>query len=349
MPAWKNDKTKKPDKWCCSFYYTDWTGARKHKTKRGFSRKKDAEEWEREFLNKFAKSPSISFAALCENYFEHMAQDKLKITTLRNKRSRIEKNILPYFAKKTISEIEPLDIINWQNYIQESGRQRNHGKGFSSTYLNTLHTDLSSILNYAVRFYHLPSNPCTAAGSMGKPQAGEMKIWTLDEFEQCIAYEDKPGAHLIFNILFWGGLREGEALALCPGDFLSDRRINVSKTFVSMDGEEYFLPPKTPKSKRQVAIPEFVYQEAMSYINSLYEISPDERIFYFTRSFLYKEIRRISHAAGVDCIRVHDLRHPYVKHTTKKYNSEKQKTQTTNLSADSLGFLFLLFILRLCP
>ena len=47
-------------------------------------------------------------------------------------------------------------------------------------------------------------------------------------------------------------------------------------------------------------------------------------------------------------IRFHDLRHPYVKHTTKKYNSEKQKTQTTNLSADSLGFLFLLFILRLC-
>ena len=27
-------------------------------------------------------------------------------------------------------------------------------------------------------------------------------------------------------------------------------------------------------------------------------------------------------------IRFHDLRHPYVKHTTKKYNSEKQKTQT---------------------
>ncbi len=44
-------------------------------------------------------------------------------------------------------------------------------------------------------------------------------------------------------------------------------------------------------------------------------------------------------------IRFHDLRHPYVKHTTKKYNSEKQKTQTTNLSADSLGFLLLLFIL----
>lgn len=55
---------------------------------------------------------------------------------------------------------------------------------------------------------------------------------------------------------------------------------------------------------------------------------------------------RESDAWGAD---VHYVSHPYVKHTTKKYNSEKQKTQTTNLSADSLGFLFLLFILRLCP
>lgn len=52
---------------------------------------------------------------------------------------------------------------------------------------------------------------------------------------------------------------------------------------------------------------------------------------------------------GLEDFHFHMLRHPYVKHTTKKYNSEKQKTQTTNLSADSLGFLFLLFILRLCP
>ena len=34
----------------------------------------------------------------------------------------------------------------------------------------------------------------------------------------------------------------------------------------------------------------------------------------------------------------HDLRHPYVKHTTKNKSLQKQKSQTIN--ADSLGFLF---------
>ena len=70
----------------------------------------------------------------------------------------------------------------------------------------------------------------------------------------------------------------------------------------------------------------------------------------FTRPVNFrKRYYRILAAAGIEKKGLHSLRHPYVKHTTKKYNSEKQKTQTTNLSADSLGFLFLLFILRLCP
>ena len=39
-------------------------------------------------------------------------------------------------------------------------------------------------------------------------------------------------------------------------------------------------------------------------------------------------------------IRFHDLRHPYVKHTTKKYNSEKQKTQATKIDLIAWVFCF---------
>ena len=41
---------------------------------------------------------------------------------------------------------------------------------------------------------------------------------------------------------------------------------------------------------------------------------------------------------GLRRVRYHDLRHPYVKHTTKNKSLQKQKSQTIN--ADSLGFLF---------
>ena len=39
----------------------------------------------------------------------------------------------------------------------------------------------------------------------------------------------------------------------------------------------------------------------------------------------------------------HGLRHPYVKHTTKKYNSEKQKTQATKIDLIAWVFRFCIF------
>ena len=36
--------------WFCEFTYTDWKGEKLTKKKRGFATKKDALNWEREFL-----------------------------------------------------------------------------------------------------------------------------------------------------------------------------------------------------------------------------------------------------------------------------------------------------------
>ena len=44
--------------------------------------------------------------------------------------------------------------------------------------------------------------------------------------------------------------------------------------------------------------------------------------------------------AGIKRFCMHALRHPYVKHTTKKYNSEKQKTQATKMDLIAWGFCF---------
>lgn len=310
MPAWKDDKVKGPNKWCTSFYYEDWKGERRRKTKRGFNRKKDAEEWERTFLSNFATTPDIPFDSLCENYFDDMSHDKLKITTLNNKMIRVQQNLTPYFKKRPINEIQPIDIVKWQQYIKERGEEYQEG-GYSPTYLNTINNDLNSILNYAVRFYRLPSNPCSAAGSMGSSSADEMDIWTLDEYEHWIAYEDKPATHLAFNILFWSGCREGECLALTPNDFLPDYRLRITKNFANVKGENHILSPKTPESIRDVAIPKFLYEEAMDYINHLYEPDPDERMFYFSKHHLLSEMRRVSKLAGMEKIRVHDLRHSH--------------------------------------
>lgn len=43
MAAYKDEKT---GTYYVKFYYTDWTGKKKQKLKRGFTRKKDAQSWE---------------------------------------------------------------------------------------------------------------------------------------------------------------------------------------------------------------------------------------------------------------------------------------------------------------
>ena len=60
---------------------------------------------------------------------------------------------------------------------------------------------------------------------------------------------------------------------------------------------------------------------------------------YVTESF-----PKLLKAKGMRQIRYHDLRHPYVKHTTKNKSLQKQKSQTIK-QADSLGFALLLLLI----
>ena len=64
----------------------------------------------------------------------------------------------------------------------------------------------------------------------------------------------------------------------------------------------------------------------------------------FTRPLnLRKQFYSILDAAGIEKKGLHSLRHPYVKHTTKKYNSEKQKTQATKMDLIAWVFRFCIF------
>ena len=48
------------------------------------------------------------------------------------------------------------------------------------------------------------------------------------------------------------------------------------------------------------------------YLSTLYKIGDGDRIFPITKSYLQKEMKRGSKAAGVKKIRIHDLRHSHV-------------------------------------
>ena len=56
-----------------------------------------------------------------------------------------------------------------------------------------------------------------------------------------------------------------------------------------------------------------------------------------------RAFRKLINDHGLPKVVFHSLRHPYVKHTTKKYNSEKQKTQATKIDLIAWVFRFCTF------
>lgn len=309
MPAYKYTlKDGKTTRWYANFYFTDWTGTKKHVCKRGFKTQREAKEYEHTFLDQQNITSDILFSNLVENYMEDMSH-RLKPTTMENKRFIITGKLLPYFGNQKVCDIDTIKIRKWQNELLSYRDET--GSPLSQTYLKTVNNQLSAIMNYAVRHYRLSNNPCRAAGSIGKSHAEEMRIWTQEQYEQFSGAIQKSSVKLAFDILFYTGMRSGELLALTPADILPSKRISINKNYAKVNGEELFLEPKTPKAKRCISIPDFLYDDIKEYVSKLYGIEKGERIFYFTKSALDKEIKRIADKAGLPRIRVHDLRHSH--------------------------------------
>lgn len=309
MPAYKESNGT----WTAKFKYKNWLGNWQQKTKRGFSKKKEAQDYEIEFKGTFTRSANIPFSSLVDNYMEDLVSNKkIAVTTAAKKKDKFDRFITPYFQMRPINTIEEIDVLNWQSWIQQKGYDKYPTVGYSPTYLRNINNELVAILNYAFRYYRLPVNPCSRAGAMGKSDAEAMSIWTLDQFQQFIGYSNKDRATVAFDILYWTGIREGELLALTPADFLPSLELTINKSFAVLDGEYIIKDPKNETSDRVVAIPKFLYEEVMEYTSGLYGLEKTDRIFDFTKSFLLDEIKRVAALADLEPIRIHDLRHSHV-------------------------------------
>ena len=199
MSAYK-DKTQ--GTWYVSFRYIDWTGKKIQKLKRGFKTKKEALNYEKEFIRKTAADMKMEMNSFIQVYFEDK-KNELKENSIRNKQHMMNKHIVPYFGTRKMNEITPAEIIQWQNAIQE--------KGYSKTYERMIQNQLNALFNHAQKIYNLKENPCKKVKKMGKSDANKLEFWTKAEYDRFIAGIE-PGSedYLIFEILFWTGIREGD-------------------------------------------------------------------------------------------------------------------------------------------
>lgn len=308
MPTYLNQNSQT---WYCKFYYKDSLGRIRQKKKGGFRLQRDAREWERSFINQHEGSLEMSFSDLYAAYFDSM-KHRLRDSTLQTKDNLIRTKILPYFGNISINQIEPGGIREWQNIMCE--QQMANGKRYSNTYLKAMNNQLSTVLNYAVRYYKLPSNPCLAAGSMGKKQAGHKTFWKPEEFHIFLNhFSENTEIYLIFSLLYYTGVRIGEMLAFSYDDFnLHKGTVTISKSFRRIHKTDHITPPKTPKSFRIIALPEFLIGALQNYFDIKQECNGEERLFsHISRYHIAKYMTEACEHTGIKKIRIHDLRHSH--------------------------------------
>lgn len=287
------------------FYYTDYAGNKKRKRKCNFKTIREAKAWRDEFIRKEQSDIGMTFDSFYESYKGDIYHE-LRNSTIGTKTHIIELHILPFFGERKMSDITARDIKQWQKQIKENN-------DFSEAYLWSINTQLNAMFNHAVRFYKLHSNPCLVAGFMGKSKSGNISVWSLEEMKLFLdAFEDEPEVYYAFYFLYSTGIRLGELLALNIGDInFEEKYVDIKKSLNRVAKEDIISKPKTESSIRKVYLSDAVLDKMKTYTGMLYGRTKKDRLFGVTKSNLEKKIKEGASKAGLEPIRVHDLRHSH--------------------------------------
>ena len=304
MPVYRDEKLKT---WYVKFRYRDWQGKGRYTTKRGFKTKRDALKYEYEFKATSTERIDLKLSRLVEIYLAEKAL-RVKISTYKKIESTLRNHFLPFVVNLKASELTTTIMKEWQNKLIQ--------KKYKYSTLAKIHNIVNSFINYVVKSYGLKENPLYKINdirSIKKREIRHINIWTYEEFEKFISIVKNPKYQICFKILFFGGLRVGELLALEKRDFnFKENKIIINKNKIQATGE--ISTPKTPESEREVYMPVEIMKEIRQYLRGLKVIPSRSPIFSTNHSALWLSLKKCAAKAGLKQIRVHDLRHSHASH-----------------------------------
>ena len=286
-----------------------------------------------------SKSESYTVAEWAALWFEIYAKPNIRERTADYYNRYITKHIVPCLGDIKLNKLTGRQIQKMYNDLLDHGRERVSQKernpGLSGTYVHGVHVMLHNCLNRAVKERLIVRNPADDV-IVPKIDKKEMKILPPEQVKAYLKAASVRGVLPLFYLELTSGLRKGEIAALLWSDLdVENCTLSVTKQLVSSrDGELKINQPKTATSVRLISLPqetvELLKEEHAKHPLNIYMFpSPRTGGMYHPDSIV-KLHEKILNDAGIEHLRFHDLRHPYVKHTTKKYFLQKQKSQTTN-------------------
>lgn len=261
-------------------------------------------------------------------WYELYSKPNIREKTQAYYETFINRHIIPILGGIKLEKLTGRDIQRMYNEVRAHGRirtaQKDSNPGMSASYVRGLHMMMHNCLNRAVKERLILRNP-TEDCIVPKIEKQEMKILKPEDIGAYLKEADRRGVMAMFYLELCTGLRKGELTALLWEDLnVEAKTISVSKQAVGVKGGGVKITrPKTETSIRRIAIP----QQVVDLLTAEHEKHPDSP-YLFTSPVTGKMYHPDSivnlhkknlKGAGLEHIRLHDLRHPYVKHTTKNY------------------------------
>ena len=249
--------------------------------------------------------------------------------TLEGYRRYIEYYVKPQLGDKQISLLSQQDIQRMYRRLKTEGRIHEHpemGHQLSDSMVRHIHSTLHAALKDAVQAHVIPRNP-TEGTTAPKPNYKPKRILTRAELDAFLAVVEQDEVWRdFFQTELMTGLRRGEICGLQWSDFDGDAgTLKVCRTLHSQRKGEYTTgETKTNQGMRTIILPHSVTEilqrrkvDAISQWIFPDPVKPEDPV---DPNAAYRHMKTLLQRAELPSIRFHDLRHPYVKHTTKIFS-----------------------------
>lgn len=245
MPVYKDDKT---NKYYFSTRYKDVYGNNKRKVKRGFRTKREAKTAEASFLLEIESGYSDS------NTYDYIFKHYLDNTDLREKTRRRKENEYKLHVKERFGNIKMNQIK--QNQVQEfrSYLMKNLASPNSA---RTIWSGFKVVINHAKKHFGLRIDPTISITPIPRVKP-KPKFMLREEFEDKIDDIDSQDYRELLKLMFYTGLRVGEAMSLTWRDYNKYKQeLSINKT-MDITNRKVYNRAKTESSENIVPLPNFI-------------------------------------------------------------------------------------------
>lgn len=258
----------------------------------------------------------LNFEEAYKKYLIYI-DNKLKQQTKRVLKGRFENQIIPYWREFNVFCVNEFDYLKWQNEIELNS--------YSNNYKKNLHYLMTNFFDFLIKYFNIEKNIPRLVGNFKlKNEIKKYNIYSCSEFNRFIKCVDNEIYKQFFNLLFFTGLRPGEAMALKFTD-LDKRILSINKT-IDEHGSREIGTPKTVSSIREIEIDRKLNRDILKlkkiYCSKYNEFSNNYFIFGGIKPLSPTTINRYKikacQKANIKPIKLHEFRHSHATMLVEK-------------------------------